>query len=87
MADQHYFSRYYKGEDEAPKTLSDKGRFFWDYEKTFYQHNPNLTQDEWDKWLKEMLEEYFPFKMAMGYMSPEVARKVIEGWKHDYYNS
>lgn len=85
MNSKKYFSRYYKGENEPPQSLSQRGRFFWDYENTFYQNNPTTTQEEFDTWLLDLLTNYLPYKMMYGPVADEA--KLIQQWKDDYENS
>ncbi len=85
MKTKKYFSKYYKGEKQAPQTLSQKGAFFWNYEKSFYQNHPNPTKKEFEKWLDDLLCNYLPFKMMSAPVTDEA--KVIQEWKDDYQNS
>ena len=80
-----YFSKYYKGEKEAPKELSKKGAFSWDYEKAFYKTNPNPTKEEFENWLEDLLRNYFPYKMMSGPLTNE--EEAFQEWKRDYENS
>lgn len=85
MRTKKYFSKYYKGEQQAPKTLSQKGAFFWNYEKSFYDSNPNPTKEDFEQWLDDLLCNYLPYKMMSAPIADEA--KVIQEWKDDYANS
>ncbi len=80
-----YFSKYYKGEKEAPKELSQKGAFFWNYEKAFYENNPNPSKEDFENWLEDLLRNYFPYKMMSGPLINE--EEAFQEWKRDYDNS
>lgn len=85
MKPKHYFSKFYKGEREAPKTLSQYGHFFWQYEKSFYENNPTSTQEEFDNWLCDLLTNYLPYKMMSAPIADEA--QAIQQWKDDYENA
>ena len=80
-----YFSKFYKGEKEAPKSLSEKGAFFWDYEKAYYETNPNPTEEEFENWLEDLLRNYLPYKMMSGPLANE--EEAYQEWKREYENS
>lgn len=78
------YSKFFKGEDEAPRELDQKGQFFWMYEHAFYKHHNarrNPSKEEFDAWLDNLLRDYLPNKMACGPINEEEAYRE---WKHDY---
>jgi len=85
MKSKKYFSKYYKGENQPPETLSQKGAFFWDYEKSFYKTNPNPTKEEFERWLNDFLCNYLPYKMMSAPLQDE--EQAIQQWKSEYENS
>ena len=85
MNSKKYFSRYYKGENEPPQNLSQRGKFFWDYERSFYATNRNPSKEEFEEWLNDFLCNYLPYKMMSGPLQNE--EEVIAEWKREYENS
>ena len=85
MTSKKYFSKFYKGEMEVPQTLSQKGAFFWPYEKAFHETNPNPSKEECENWLEDLLRNYLPYKMMSGLLKNE--EEAYQEWKRDYENS
>lgn len=82
METKKYFSKYYQGERQPPQTLSSKGVFFWNYEKSFYTTNPNPSKEEFDEWLEDLLCNYLPYKMMGAPLQDE--EQLIKQWKLEY---